>query len=60
MKARCTRGHFLPAAAQPHSPCACTLTPRSRPHDHADLWGQGLTKRQVHTIRTVQLTGSYL
>ncbi|MFJ1653671.1 hypothetical protein ACIOC2_20235 [Streptomyces sp. NPDC088337] len=50
---RCARGHFLPAAGN----CRCFL-PRPRPR--ADLWGQGLTRRRLRTMTTVQLTGSYL
>lgn len=62
MKARCARGHFLPATAQPGSPCRCALVGRrrrSRPCDHADLWGQGrhIKYRRMTTIR---LAGSYL
>ncbi|MGW0942932.1 hypothetical protein ACWD4O_10320 [Streptomyces sp. NPDC002623] len=55
---RCDSGHFLPATAQP-GPCRCTRR-RTRAHDHADLWGQGLTLRQKYTMTTVELAGSYL
>jgi hypothetical protein len=50
---RCARGHFLPTSGI----CRCDL-----PRDSwaADLWGQGLTTRQRHSIRTVSLTGRYL
>lgn len=64
MTRRCTRGHFSPATA-PTDACRCTLTRRPkrrrarRPLD-ADLWGQGLTARQRHSIRTVPIVGSYL
>ncbi|WP_309049262.1 hypothetical protein [Streptomyces sp.] len=51
---RCPRGHFLPATGD----CRCTR-PRAT-CSTADLYGQGLTLRQLHSIRTVTLTGSYL
>lgn len=50
---RCPRGHFLPATGD----CRCD---RPRARWDADLWGQGLTARQRHTITTVPLTGRYL
>ncbi|MFE6354344.1 hypothetical protein ACFVOO_16100 [Streptomyces rochei] len=64
MTRRCTRGHFIPATA-PTDACCCTLTRRPkrrrvrRPLD-PDLWGQGLTAVQRHSIRTVPIVGSYL
>lgn len=65
MTRRCTRGHFIPATAETTA-CRCTLTyrpkrvPGARRPLESDLWGQGLTAIQRHTIRTVRLTGSYL
>ncbi|MEU9065849.1 hypothetical protein AB0D60_02995 [Streptomyces sp. NPDC048306] len=60
---RCVRGHFIPAAA-PTDACTCVLTRRSRRRRtrwlDLDLWGQGLTVLQRHSIRTVPITGSYL
>ncbi|MFC7880454.1 hypothetical protein ACFUVV_01000 [Streptomyces sp. NPDC057376] len=62
---RCVRGHFIPATA-PTDACCCTLTRRpKRTHGarrplESDLWGQGLTAVQRHTIHTIPLTGSYL
>jgi len=58
---RCPRGHFLPATGT----CRCALMPRPKRRRHrgrrdADLWGQGLTALQRHTIRDIPLTGSYL
>lgn len=61
MTRRCTRGHFIPATA-PTTACHCVARPRRRarrPLD-PDLWGQGLTAVQRHTIRTVPIVGSYL
>jgi hypothetical protein len=52
---RCPRGHFLPRTGT----CRCTHTRQQLRRD-ADLWGQGLTARQRHTIRDIPLTGSYL
>ncbi|MFJ8109960.1 hypothetical protein [Streptomyces sp. NPDC096132] len=59
---RCASGHWLPAAAEPGSPCCCVFAPRrlrSRPRDHRDLWGQGrhIAHRRMTTIR---LAGRYL
>ncbi|MGJ5898578.1 hypothetical protein ACSCBZ_42570 [Streptomyces niveiscabiei] len=56
-RARCASGHFIPTTEQPGQLCHCVR--RSRPRDHADLWGQGryITHRRMTTIR---LTGSYL
>lgn len=51
-RARCPRGHFLPAVGD----CRCAL-PRTR--WFADLWGQGLTRRRKR-LTTIVLTGSYL
>jgi len=51
---RCPRGHFVAANS---SVCRCQLP---RPRGGADLWGQGLTDRQRHSITDVPLTGSYL
>jgi hypothetical protein len=62
MNRRCNRGHFIPATA-PTTACTCTIRPRrrrARRPFHADLWGQGLTALQRHSIRTIPLTGSYL
>ncbi|WCN06029.1 hypothetical protein [Streptomyces sp. M92] len=64
MSRRCTRGHFIPATA-PTDACRCTLTrrPKRRPARwplDTDLWGQGLTAVQRHSIRTVPIVGSYL
>lgn len=62
MTRRCTRGHFIPATA-PTTACHCTLTRRPKHRRRlldADLWGQGLTARQRHSIRTVPITGRYL
>jgi hypothetical protein len=59
---RCIRGHFIPATA-PTDACLCVLTPRprrTRARRDADLWGQGLTAIQRHSITDVPLTGSYL
>ncbi|MET8982108.1 hypothetical protein ABZX85_41650 [Streptomyces sp. NPDC004539] len=59
---RCARGHFLPAIAEPGSACHCDLVPRarrSRPRDHADLWGQGRYIRH-RLMTTIRLAGSYL
>jgi hypothetical protein len=57
------RGHFIPATA-PTDACLCVLTPRPKRRRRAlldtDLWGQGLTARQRHSITTVPITGSYL
>ncbi|MEU5091695.1 hypothetical protein [Streptomyces sp. NPDC021356] len=50
---RCARGHFLPATGD----CRCE---QPRPRWQSDLWGQGLTARQRHSIRTVPITGRYL
>ncbi|MFE4051212.1 hypothetical protein [Streptomyces sp. YIM B13518] len=50
---RCARGHFLPATGT----CRCEQ-PRAR--WTADLWGQGLTARQLHRTTTIPLTGRYL
>lgn len=71
---RCARGHFLPATARPagdpqdwDDTCRCPPAARRRKRRHlyqrrpgGDLWGQGLTARQVHTMTTIPLTGSYL
>jgi len=51
---RCPRGHFVAADS---NVCRCQLP---RPRRGADLWGQGLTARQRHTITDVPLTGRYL
>ncbi|NEC77225.1 hypothetical protein [Streptomyces rochei] len=68
---RCARGHFLPADFTPPATdpddwddeCRCAIRKRRRrarsPLD-SDLWGQGLTAIQRHTIRTVPIVGSYL
>lgn len=50
---RCARGHFLAASGF----CRCELP---RPRWTADLWGQGLTARQRHSITTIPVTGRYL
>ncbi|MET8826055.1 hypothetical protein ABZX40_13365 [Streptomyces sp. NPDC004610] len=50
---RCPRGHFLPA----DDTCRCQ---QDRPRWETDLWGQGLTPRQRHSIRTIPLTGTHL
>ena len=50
---RCPRGHFLPATGT----CRCD---RPRTRRHPDLWGQGLTVLQRHSITDIPLTGSYL
>jgi len=52
---RCASGHFIPATAQP-GPCRCTR--RTRPHDHADLWGQGLPANA--RLTAVPVIGRYL
>ncbi|MFG3085093.1 hypothetical protein [Streptomyces parvulus] len=62
MSRRCTRGHFIPATADT-STCHCTLTRRPKRRRRwldLDLWGQGLTVVQLHSIRTVPTVGSYL
>ncbi|NUS79185.1 MAG: hypothetical protein HOV70_23705 [Streptomyces sp.] len=65
MSRRCTRGHFIPATANTTT-CHCTLTrrpkrvPGARRPLESDLWGQGLTAVQRHSIRTVPTVGSYL
>ncbi|MER7801214.1 hypothetical protein ABTX71_12875 [Streptomyces parvulus] len=61
MTRRCTRGHFIPATADT-STCHCTLTrrPKRRRWLDLDLWGQGLTALQRHSIRTVPVVGRYL
>jgi hypothetical protein len=51
---RCPRGHFVAANS---SICRCQLP---RPRGAADLWGQGLTARQRHSITDVPVIGSYL
>lgn len=60
---RCVRGHFIPAAASTNA-CTCVITRRSRRRRarwvDVDLWGQGLTALQRHSIRTVPITGTYL
>lgn len=50
---RCPRGHFLAATGA----CRCQLP---RPRGDADLWGQGLTARQRHSITDVPVIGRYL
>lgn len=50
---RCPRGHFLAASGF----CRCELP---RPRWGTDLWGQGLTARQRHSITTIPVTGRYL
>lgn len=55
---RCTAGHFLPAGDQPGTTCKHARPTRTR--YWADLWGQGLGRRRITRIRTVNLTGSYL
>lgn len=52
---RCASGHFLPATAEP-GPCRCVR--RTRPDDHADLWGQGLADGT--RLTTILVTGRYL
>jgi hypothetical protein len=59
---RCARGHFISAAAATDA-CNCVLTRRPRrrrSYCATDLWGQGLTARQRHSITTIPLTGRYL
>ncbi|CUW29664.1 MULTISPECIES: hypothetical protein [Streptomyces] len=56
-RARCPRGHFLPAAGV----CRCIdrLSRAQRASITADLWGQGRRIRD-RDLTTVPLTGAYL
>ncbi|MHB9862154.1 hypothetical protein [Streptomyces sp. YIM S03343] len=55
---RCDRGHFLPAGTAPGQPCPHPGATYDRVP--ADLWGQGVPRRRLHRMATVQVAGGWL